>query len=234
MLVLIVAVSVISTVSLSSFDNEAFANKTYDLTHPLINFIWISKSSAPQINESYCVLDAANFMDKFNSNPFKVGSTEVNARFICTTDNQGASGKLLKVANYEPISDSFNLYVDHLRDVANNPVAELFGVTPDTRCYMQWDSVIDEGYRNVKWDCSESADTDRIYLSKNLSGEIFTIDNNGTQCNLEKPSFGPSKWLQKLKTAKNSKLPNLPKNYFEPIEKGGWPLISTVCLFHFV
>ena len=45
--------------------------------------------------------------------------------------------------------------------------------------------------------------------------------------NLEKPSFRPSKWLQKLKAAKNSKLPKLPENHFEPVEKGGWPLIST-------
>ena len=29
---------------------------------------------------------------------------------------------------------------------------------------------------------------------------------------LEKPSFRPSKWPWKLKTAKNSKLPKLPKN----------------------
>jgi hypothetical protein len=43
----------------------------------------------------------------------------------------------------------------------------------------------------------------------------------------EKPSFRPSKWPQKLKTAKNSKLPKLSKNYFEPDEKGGWPSIST-------
>jgi hypothetical protein len=44
---------------------------------------------------------------------------------------------------------------------------------------------------------------------------------------LEKPSFGPSKWPQKLKPAKNSKLPKLLENYFEPFEKGGWPPIST-------
>jgi hypothetical protein len=43
----------------------------------------------------------------------------------------------------------------------------------------------------------------------------------------KKPSFRPSKWPQKLKTAKNSKLPKLPENYFEPVGKGGWPLIST-------
>jgi hypothetical protein len=30
--------------------------------------------------------------------------------------------------------------------------------------------------------------------------------------NLEKPSFRPSKWPQKLKPAKNSKLPKLPEN----------------------
>jgi hypothetical protein len=44
---------------------------------------------------------------------------------------------------------------------------------------------------------------------------------------LEKPSFRPSKWPWKLKPAKNSKLPKLLENYFEPVEKGGWPLIST-------
>jgi hypothetical protein len=44
---------------------------------------------------------------------------------------------------------------------------------------------------------------------------------------LEKPSFRPSKWPRKLKPAKNSKLPKLPENSFEPVEKGGWPLIST-------
>jgi hypothetical protein len=40
----------------------------------------------------------------------------------------------------------------------------------------------------------------------------------------EKPSFRPSKWPQKLKTAKNSKLP---ENYFELVGKGGWPPIYT-------
>jgi hypothetical protein len=45
--------------------------------------------------------------------------------------------------------------------------------------------------------------------------------------NLEKPSFGPSKWPQKLKTAKNSKLPKLPENCFELAGNGGWSLIST-------
>jgi hypothetical protein len=40
-------------------------------------------------------------------------------------------------------------------------------------------------------------------------------------------SFRPSKWRRKLKTAKNSKLPKLLENYFEPVGKGGWPPIST-------
>jgi hypothetical protein len=43
----------------------------------------------------------------------------------------------------------------------------------------------------------------------------------------EKPSFRPSKWPRKLKTTKNSKLPKLPENCFEPVGKGGWPPIST-------
>ena len=43
---------------------------------------------------------------------------------------------------------------------------------------------------------------------------------------IEKPSFGPSKWPQKLKPAKNSKLPKLPESHFEPFGKGGWPPIS--------
>jgi hypothetical protein len=30
-----------------------------------------------------------------------------------------------------------------------------------------------------------------------------------------------------VKTAKNSKLPKLPENYFDPVGKGGWPPIST-------
>ena len=43
----------------------------------------------------------------------------------------------------------------------------------------------------------------------------------------KKTSFRPSKWPRKLKTAKNSKLPKLLENFFEPVGKGGWPLIST-------
>jgi hypothetical protein len=52
---------------------------------------------------------------------------------------------------------------------------------------------------------------------------LATIEN----LDPEKPSFRPSKWPWKLKTTKNSKLPKLPKNYFERVGKGGWPLIST-------
>jgi hypothetical protein len=44
---------------------------------------------------------------------------------------------------------------------------------------------------------------------------------------LKKPSFGPSEWSRKLKTAKNSKLPKLLEIFFDPVEKGGWPPIST-------
>jgi hypothetical protein len=43
----------------------------------------------------------------------------------------------------------------------------------------------------------------------------------------KKTSFRPSKWPRKLKPAKNSKLPKLPENCFEPVGKGGWPPIST-------
>ena len=32
---------------------------------------------------------------------------------------------------------------------------------------------------------------------------------------------------REVKTAKNSKLPKLPENCFEPVGEGGWPLIST-------
>jgi hypothetical protein len=35
------------------------------------------------------------------------------------------------------------------------------------------------------------------------------------------PQNGPE-----VKTAKNSKLPKLSENYFEPVGKGGWPPIS--------
>jgi hypothetical protein len=47
------------------------------------------------------------------------------------------------------------------------------------------------------------------------------------ELDIKKPSFGPSKWPQKLKTAKNSILPKLPENYFEPVKKCGWSPIST-------
>jgi hypothetical protein len=53
------------------------------------------------------------------------------------------------------------------------------------------------------------------------------FDSNQSKVLYKKPSFGPSKWPQKLKPAKNSKLPKLPENYFELVGKGGWPYIST-------
>jgi hypothetical protein len=37
-----------------------------------------------------------------------------------------------------------------------------------------------------------------------------------------------------VKTAKNSKLPKLPENCFEPVGKGGWPPISTWITFFLV
>jgi hypothetical protein len=40
-------------------------------------------------------------------------------------------------------------------------------------------------------------------------------------------SFRASKWPRKLKSAKNNKLPKLPKTCFDPVGKGGLPLIST-------
>jgi hypothetical protein len=60
----------------------------------------------------------------------------------------------------------------------------------------------------------------------NFGGSIMPLDVN-ENLNIENPSFGPSKWPQKLKTAKNSKLPKLPENCFEPARKGGWTPIST-------
>jgi hypothetical protein len=60
----------------------------------------------------------------------------------------------------------------------------------------------------------------------NFGGSIIPLDII-ENLDLEKPSFGPSKWPRKLKPAKNSKLPKLPESRFEPFGKGGWPLIST-------
>jgi hypothetical protein len=60
----------------------------------------------------------------------------------------------------------------------------------------------------------------------NFGGSIMHLDII-ENLYLEKPSFGPSKWPRKLKTAKNSRLPNLPENCFEPVGKGGWRPIST-------
>jgi hypothetical protein len=43
---------------------------------------------------------------------------------------------------------------------------------------------------------------------------------------IENPSFGPSKWLCKLKLAKSNKLSKLPECCFETVGKAGWPSIS--------
>jgi hypothetical protein len=59
-----------------------------------------------------------------------------------------------------------------------------------------------------------------------FGGSIMPLDII-ENLDLEKPSFGPSKWPRKLKPAKNSKLPKWPENCFEPFGKGGWPPIST-------
>ena len=59
----------------------------------------------------------------------------------------------------------------------------------------------------------------------NFGGSIMHL-NIIQELDPEKPSFRPSKWLRKLKTAKNSKLPKMSENYFEPVGKGGWPPIS--------
>jgi hypothetical protein len=59
-----------------------------------------------------------------------------------------------------------------------------------------------------------------------FGGSIMPLDII-ENLDLKKPSFRPSKWPRKLKPAKNSKLPKLPENSFEPVGKGGWPPIST-------
>jgi hypothetical protein len=59
-----------------------------------------------------------------------------------------------------------------------------------------------------------------------FGGSIIPLDKI-ENLNLEKPSFRPSKWPRKLKPAKNSKLPKLLENCFEPVRKCGWPPISS-------
>jgi hypothetical protein len=59
-----------------------------------------------------------------------------------------------------------------------------------------------------------------------FGGSIMPLDIFDN-LDLEKPSFGPSKWPRKLKPAKNSKLPKWPENRFEPFGKGACPPIST-------
>ena len=60
-----------------------------------------------------------------------------------------------------------------------------------------------------------------------ILGDKLNIFDNIEKLDSEKPSFRPSKWPRKLKTAKNSKLSKLSENYFERVGKGGWPPIST-------
>jgi hypothetical protein len=58
-----------------------------------------------------------------------------------------------------------------------------------------------------------------------FGGSIMPLNIIGN-LHLENPSFRPSKWLRKLKPAKNNKLSKLPECCFEPVGKVGWPLIS--------
>ena len=62
---------------------------------------------------------------------------------------------------------------------------------------------------------------EEIHFGGNIKGNSIFLSI------FPKMSFRASKWPQKLKTAKNNKLPKLPENCFEPIRKGGWPPIST-------
>jgi len=62
---------------------------------------------------------------------------------------------------------------------------------------------------------------EEIHFGGNIEGTFIFLPI------FQKTSFRASKWPRKLKTAKNSKLPKLPENCFEPVGKGGWPLIST-------
>jgi hypothetical protein len=62
---------------------------------------------------------------------------------------------------------------------------------------------------------------EEIHFRHNIKGN-FILRNMFSQ----KTSFRASK-RPEVKTAKNSKLPKLPENCFEPVGKGGWPPIST-------
>jgi hypothetical protein len=65
-----------------------------------------------------------------------------------------------------------------------------------------------------------------VYRKKFRRKEGVAAKSSGMKTN-QKTLFRPSKWPQKLKTAKNSKLPKLRENCFELVGKGGWPQIST-------
>ena len=65
---------------------------------------------------------------------------------------------------------------------------------------------------------------EEIHFGGNIKGTSIALPI------FQKTSFRASKRLWKFKTrktAKNSKLPKLPENCFEPVGKGGWPPIST-------
>jgi hypothetical protein len=62
---------------------------------------------------------------------------------------------------------------------------------------------------------------EKIHFGGNIKGTSIFLPI------FPKTSFRASKWPQKLKIAKNSKLPKLLENCFEPVGKGGWPPIST-------
>jgi hypothetical protein len=62
-------------------------------------------------------------------------------------------------------------------------------------------------------------------------GSIMPSDIIGN-INIENHSFRPSKWLRKLKPAKNNKLSKLPECCFEPVGKAGWPSISRHMIDH--
>ena len=62
---------------------------------------------------------------------------------------------------------------------------------------------------------------EKIHFGENRKGNSLFIPI------FPKISFKASKWPWKLKTAKNSKLPKLPENYFGRVWNGGWSRIST-------
>jgi hypothetical protein len=70
-----------------------------------------------------------------------------------------------------------------------------------------------------------------IIVEIHFGGSIMPSDIVGN-LHIEKPSFRPSKWLRKLKPAKNNKLSKLPECCFEPVGKARWSLISRHMIAH--